>query len=72
MGRYMEERTDELAEFDGIACDVDTPKAILVTVEGKQVWIPKFAIHDDSEVYKKGTSGKLVVLQRIAEEKGLV
>jgi hypothetical protein len=66
------ELSEELAEFEGITCDVDTPKAILVTVEGKRVWIPKFAIHEDSEVYKKGTDGKLIVLQRIAEEKGLV
>ena len=66
------ERTEDLAEFEGIACDVDTPKAILVTVEGKQVWNPKWAVHDDSEVYKRGTEGRLVILQRIAEEKGLV
>lgn len=66
------ERSEDLVEFDGIACDVDTPKAILVTVEGKKVWIPKWAVHDDSEVYKKGTDGKLIILQRIAEEKGLV
>ena len=65
-------RDEEYAEFDGIECNVDTPKAILVFVEGKQVWIPKMCIHDDSEVYMKGTDGKLIITQRIAEEKGLV
>ena len=65
-------RDEEYAEFDDIECTIDTPKAILVHVEGKEVWIPKCCIHDDSECYKKGTDGKLIITQRIAEEKGLV
>ena len=45
-------------------CICATAKAILVTLadEGtKQRWIPQDAIHDDSEVYDSGQSGKLVV-----------
>lgn len=34
------------------------------------IWIPKSVIHDDSEVYKPGTSGKLVVKSWWAEENG--
>lgn len=35
-------------------------------------WVPKSQIHDDSEVYKSGTSGKLVVTQWLAEQRGWV
>ena len=64
--------SEELAEFEDIHCEFDTVKAIKVTVEGKVRWIPKSLIHDNSEVYKKGTEGKLVVPQWWAEEEGLV
>ena len=39
------------------------------------VWIPKFAIHDDSELYgikPDQCAGRLVVREDIAVEKGLV
>jgi hypothetical protein len=63
---------DDLATFEDIKCHRDTPDAILVRVEGKEVWIPKSHIHDDSEVFKKGTDGRLIISQWIAEQKGLV
>ncbi len=45
--------------------------AIRCDVDGALVWIPKSAIHDDSEVYKMGTSGQLIIPERLAREKGI-
>lgn len=39
----------------------------------KEIWIPDSQIHDDSEVYmstKPGDSGKLVVTNWLAEQRG--
>lgn len=53
-------------------CIHETPKAILVRFEDKtERWIPKWAIHDDSDVYKLGTDGNLVIDDRFAESAGL-
>jgi hypothetical protein len=52
-------------------CIRQTEKAILVEVEGEQFWIPQSQVEDDSEVYKAGTEGDLVISDWIAEQKGL-
>lgn len=59
-------------EFDGAVAIRESDKALLVSVDGQNVWIPKSHITDDSEVYKVGHSGKLVITEWIATEKGLV
>ncbi len=46
--------------------------ALLVAVDGKEVWIPQSQIDDNSEVYEPGTRGELVISQWFAEQKGLV
>ncbi len=62
---------------DCVELDLDEPvkretdKALLVVVEGEEVWIPKGQIHDDSEVYRQGDTGMLIVSLWIAEQKGL-
>lgn len=47
-------------------CHRSTAKAILVTLDDeggvKQRWVPQDCVHDDSEVYQSGQSGKLVVV----------
>jgi len=50
----------------------ESEKAIKVVIDGEAHWIPQSQIHDDSEVWKKGDEGELVVTQWIAEQKGLV
>ena len=54
----------------------ETPKALKVDVAGGigTVWVPKWAIHDDSEVYKHGdgSGGNLIVLYRWADKEGWV
>lgn len=39
----------------------ETPRALLVSVDGDDKWFPKSVIHDDSEVYAPGDEGELVV-----------
>lgn len=69
---------DDGFDFEGQWVHVrQTDLAILVRLlDGKRfaqttMWVPKSVLHDDSEVYDApGTSGKLVVKARWAEEKG--
>jgi len=63
--------TDDVEEIKDVVCERETPKAILVKSNGVSTWVPKSVIHDDSEVYKEGTSGKLVVARWFAEKEGL-
>jgi len=58
--------------FEGVVVKAETTSALLVEVDGEEVWMPKSQIDDDSEVYKAGTSGKLVVTEWIATQKKLV
>lgn len=53
-------------------CIRETDAAILVRVDGEQHWIPKSNISDDSEVYKNGDEGGVVITQWLAEQKGFV
>lgn len=59
-------------EFEDVEARTESDKALLCVVDGVEVWIPKSQIDDDSEVYEKGHTGKLVVTEWIATEKGLV
>jgi len=57
---------------DDVACVADTVAAVLVELDGEDVWIPRSQLHDDNEVNAKGDTGKLVMTRWIAEQKGLV
>lgn len=60
------------ATFEDVSVIRETDSALLCRIDGKDVWIPKSQIADDSEVYESGTEGTLVVSQWIAEQKNLV
>lgn len=52
-----------------------TPKAILVARKGgdeqaTKMWVPQWAVHEDSEVFEEGTEGKLIVKVKFAEDEG--
>jgi len=50
----------------------ETERALLVEVEGEEVWVPKSVIDDDSEVYSvKSGAGTMVVRRWWAENAGL-
>jgi len=62
---------EDLTWFEDVTCHHETEKAIFVKIDGQEYIIPKSQVSDDSEVYKEGTSGKLVITVWIAEKKGL-
>jgi hypothetical protein len=66
-------RTEQykLVEVDNCVCSTATNKAILVACEGDEVWVPTSQVHEDSEVYKPGTEGILVIPQWVGEMKEL-
>jgi len=55
---------------ENTTCKRQTQAAILVTIQGQDVWVPQSAIDDDSEVYREGTSGRLVIKAWIAQRNG--
>lgn len=57
--------------IDDAICTAATDNAILVLIEGKQYWIPQSQIDDESEVWRKGDEGTLVISEWIAYEKGI-
>ena len=51
----------------------ETEKAVLIeTKEHAELWVPKSQIHDDSEVFEEGTSGRVVVRAWWARKEGLM
>jgi hypothetical protein len=64
---------DEKVNLGHARCIVQTPDAIQVQIDGEKTprWIPQSQVHDDSDVYKLGTEGNLIVTLWWAEQKGL-
>lgn len=60
------------ARFEGVAALRQTEKALLVELDGKEIWVPQSQIDDDSEVFEAGGEGVLVVSEWWATERGLV
>lgn len=44
---------------------------LLVRLDGKEKWLPLSCIHDDSEVYRPGDDGLLILKRWFAEREGL-
>ena len=66
-------RENYKTEFEKVFCDRETAQAIHVHLEtGEEKWIPKSLIDDDSEVYKQGDEGKLVLPEWFALKEGLI
>lgn len=60
-------------EIENAVCVGSTDKAILVEIpelEDDAVWVPQSQIDEDSEVYKTGDEGTLIVPARFAEKRG--
>jgi len=51
-------------------CTRDTDKALFVVYneDAGQQWVPKSVVHDDSEIWKRGDAGKLIVKMWWAEK----
>jgi hypothetical protein len=72
-------RDDRTWSTDDVRCLAETKdprtqerKSILVDIDGEEYWVPYSAVHDDSDVYAKGDTGKLVVAFWWAKSRGLV
>ena len=58
--------------FDGCYARHETDKALLVDIpeiDTEPQWVPHEHITDDSEVYKKGGEGKLIVTDWLADKR---
>lgn len=58
--------------FDNVEVVGETARAIAVVIDGKPLWCPKSAVHEDSEVWLNGHEGTLVVAHWWAEKEELV
>jgi 4-hydroxy-3-methylbut-2-enyl diphosphate reductase IspH len=65
---------DETVEFEDARCIGQTDKAIKVRLADRErpIWVPQSVVHDDSEVYKLGQTGKLVLPEWFALKEGLI
>ena len=66
---------NETVTFIEVSCDAETDKALHCLGEDlgeKGAWVPKSQVHDDSEIFKKGHTGTLVVTYWWAEEAKLI
>lgn len=61
-----------LAKIDDVEAIGETALALLCLIDGKEVWIPQGQISDDSEVWKVGDKGTLVIPEWLAIAKELV
>lgn len=57
--------------LENVTSDIETERALRCFVEGEPHWVPKSQITDDSEVYARGHTGKLVVTGWFARKEGL-
>ena len=64
--------TDEWVSYEEVTVLYESEKAILCEIDEEEMWIPKSQIHDDSEVYKMGSEGILIISKWIAKKKGLI
>lgn len=62
----------ELVKIEVENVKAETEKGILCVVEGKEHWIPKSQVDDDSEVAGMGDSGVMLIPRWLAEDKGFV
>lgn len=70
MGRNVNDLSDDELWKGDVEVTAETEKAILVSYEGEETWVPKSQVHDDSEAYKKGQEGKIVLPLWLAEREG--
>lgn len=71
------DRDDDDADYKVTVMDcriiAATPKAIKVVMPGRAlpVWIPQAAVHDDSQIWRDGDRGDLVLKGWFAERDGI-
>ena len=69
--------SEQLPPFtiENAECMREKPKALEIWAPKFQkaaFWVPKSQVHDDSEVYKEGDRGTLIISGWLAEQKGWI
>lgn len=64
-------KSREPVRVEGVVVTKETGMAILIEVQGKEAWIPKSQIDEDSEVKEEGDSGILIIPLWLADDKEL-
>jgi hypothetical protein len=62
----------EAVEIDDVTIETETDLALLCIIDGRQRWIPKSVVHEDSEVSGEGDTGTMVLMRWFAEKEGLI
>lgn len=70
MTRFDDDGRDPVT-IAGAVCVVQREQAIQVLIEGERHWIPQSVVHEDSEVWQHGQTGKLIVHKWFARREGL-
>jgi len=69
--RIRDDDSKDAFEIEGVRCVRETDAAICcVGASGRERWVPKSVVHDDSFVFETGQSGTLVVKRWWAEKQG--
>lgn len=74
----MSKRQHQDGEFvvGHVTVKATTGSALLVDVDGEDIWFPWSQIHENSELYEgaaeRGDEGELVVTEWVAKQKGLL
>ena len=65
---------NDQVEFEGCIAVAESASklALAIVINGRREWVPCSVIHDDSEVYKVGDRGTLVIPAWFAMEKKLI
>ena len=68
----MEATDIEATDIEGVIAIKETAHAILIRrPTGAKHWIPKSLVHEDSEVWRDGDYGRLVVATWFVEREGI-
>jgi len=70
--RKYDPTRDEPETIADVICMRETDKALLCTIDGAEVWIPKSQLLAGNEVDARGCQGDLVIPRWLAIEKQLV
>lgn len=58
--------------FEDVTALNETEMEVLCEIDGKQIWIQKLQIYENSEVQRNGDQGKLVIPLWFAKKKELI
>lgn len=71
MNKLSYTENNEPVEIEDVEAIAETADGLLIWVDMDEIWLPKRFIHDLSEVYAKGHTGRLVIPKWLAIKKEL-